>query len=180
MDCGLPENSSYAEPTTSINYVSDAAFISTGESKSVSAVYEANLQVQARTVRSFPDGIRNCYKVNTRKGTKYLIRASFLYGNYDAKNAPPRFDLHLGANFWDSVRMYDSLSSVIKEIVHFPAQNHVRVCLVNTGNGTPFLSALELRPLKNTTYEVQSGMSLAVFVRLDLGSATNLTYRYNK
>ncbi|CAB4302939.1 unnamed protein product [Prunus armeniaca] len=34
IDCGLPTDSGYSEPDTGINYISDATFIDTGESKS--------------------------------------------------------------------------------------------------------------------------------------------------
>ncbi|KAJ4717965.1 protein kinase family protein [Melia azedarach] len=51
------------------------------------------------------------------------------------------------------------------------------ICLANTGSGTPFISALELRALKNSSYSTQSG-SLLLFFRLDIGSITNETIRY--
>ncbi|KAK4590872.1 hypothetical protein RGQ29_021171 [Quercus rubra] len=55
--------------------------------------------------------------------------------------------------------------------------SYIDFCLVNTGNVVPFISALELRPLKNDTYVTESG-SLSTFLRLDFGSLTNQTYRY--
>ena len=149
-----------------------------GESKSILAEYRVNFQQQGINLRSFPQGIRNCYKISTRKGTKYLIRATFLYGNYDGLNKAPEFDLHLGPNFWDTVKFRSVDIDTVKEAIHFPVKNYVRVCLVNTGSGTPFISALELRPLKNTTYETQTGTSLSLVVRMDIGSTTNSTYRY--
>ncbi|KAJ1420256.1 Serine-threonine/tyrosine-protein kinase, catalytic domain [Sesbania bispinosa] len=82
IDCGLPENSSYTEQTTGINYISDAKFIDTGVSQSISPTR----QQQLAYVRSFPSGVRNCYRINVASGTKYLIRATFYYGNYDGVN----------------------------------------------------------------------------------------------
>uniref|UniRef100_A0A0A0LFV5 non-specific serine/threonine protein kinase n=1 Tax=Cucumis sativus TaxID=3659 RepID=A0A0A0LFV5_CUCSA len=61
--------------------------------------------------------------------------------------------------------------------MHIVSSNWVEVCLVNTGTGTPFISALELRPLPTFLYETRSE-SLTTFLRLDVGSATNLSYRY--
>ncbi|GMN67980.1 hypothetical protein TIFTF001_037039 [Ficus carica] len=179
LDCGLPENSGgFTEATTQLDYISDATFINSGESNSISAEYKVNLQRWATTVRSFPDGTRNCYTITTKKGTKYLIRALFLYGNYDGKNSTREFDLHLGPNFWDTVKIVDSPSLVVKEIVHLPLQNYVRLCLVKTGSGTPFISALELRPLKNTTYIAPSGTSLGLALRMDVGSNLTSVIRY--
>ncbi|CAB4302971.1 unnamed protein product [Prunus armeniaca] len=178
LDCGLPTNSSYSEPTTGLDYISDAAFISTGVSKSIAPQYKATHQQQTAYVRSFPQGVKNCYRVNITQGTKYLIRASFVYGNYDGLNKLPKFDLLFGANSWDSVAFVDASSSIIKELVYVPTLDYIHVCLVNKGTGTPFISALELRPLQNTTYVTPMG-SLELFLRLDVGSTSNQSYRYD-
>ncbi|XP_057733753.1 LRR receptor-like serine/threonine-protein kinase IOS1 [Arachis stenosperma] len=178
LDCGLPEKSSYTEDTIGINYISDANFIETGVSMSVSPEDKATHQKQLGYLRSFPNGARNCYKINVASATKYLIRANFLYGNYDGLNELPQFDLHLGANFWETVKLTNSSWSYTTEIIHTPSLDYVHICLVNTGKGTPFISAIELRMLDNKTYDAQSSGSLARFLRLDLGSITNLTYRY--
>lgn len=177
LDCGSPKNTNYSEPTTTINYISDAAFIDTGTSRSILPEYNPNLLRQVEYVRSFPQGIRNCYRINITSGNKYLIRATFLYGNYDGQNKKPKFDLHFGASFWDTVSFSTVIWSTIKEIIHIPSREYVQICLMNTGSGTPFVSALELRLLKNTTYVTPSG-SLALFLRADIGSTTNQIYRY--
>ncbi|KAH7565365.1 hypothetical protein JRO89_XS09G0196300 [Xanthoceras sorbifolium] len=39
LDCGLPEDSTYEDVNTGINYISDAAFINTGDSKTISAEF---------------------------------------------------------------------------------------------------------------------------------------------
>ncbi|XP_020968046.1 probable LRR receptor-like serine/threonine-protein kinase At1g05700 [Arachis ipaensis] len=178
IDCGLPQNSSYTEKHTSIFYISDSGFIDTGVSKSVSPEFKINLQQQLSNLRSFPSGIRNCYRINVTSATKYLIRASFYYGNYDGTNVAPKFDLHLGANFMDTVKFTNASVTTFSEIIYTPLLDYIHLCLVNTGTGTPFISAIELRTLKNDTYVTQSWESLARLRRFDLGSTTNLQYRY--
>ncbi|KAM5579258.1 hypothetical protein ABKV19_009175 [Rosa sericea] len=178
LDCGLPSDYNYSEPTTSINYISDAPFIDTGVSRTIEAQYKAAFQQHVARVRSFPQGIRNCYRVNIRGGTKYLIRATFFYGNYDGLNKLPKFDLHLGPNFWDSVTPTFANKTTMKELIHTPSLNHVQVCLLNKGSGTPFISALEFRPLTNTIYVTNTG-SLALAWRLDAASTSNSFYRYD-
>ncbi|XVF26892.1 hypothetical protein REPUB_Repub14bG0059300 [Reevesia pubescens] len=69
----------------------------------------------------------------------------------------PEFELHLGANLWDIMKLPDATTWLISEIIHVPLSKILSVCLVNTGFGTPFISAIELRPLRNTIYEIQSG-----------------------
>uniref|UniRef100_A0A2N9FN08 Protein kinase domain-containing protein n=1 Tax=Fagus sylvatica TaxID=28930 RepID=A0A2N9FN08_FAGSY len=107
IDCGLQANWSYTEPSTSINYISDAAFIDTGVSKKISSEFEGDFQQQAWTLRSFPEGIRNCYSINVTQGQKYLIRATFLYGNYDGQSIRTMFMIALGLakhyNKWKSL-----------------------------------------------------------------------------
>ncbi|XP_048327680.2 LRR receptor-like serine/threonine-protein kinase IOS1 [Ziziphus jujuba] len=179
LDCGLPKNTSYTEPTTKIDYISDAPFIGSGISKNIKPEYKANQQKQVAFVRSFPQGTRNCYKLNVTESTKYLIRATFLYGNYDGLNKLPQFDLHLGPNYWVTVNFSSANLNIVKEVIHITlhSQNHLQICVVNTNSGTPFISALELRRLKNTTYVTSTG-SLALDRRLDIGSTTNQSYRY--
>ncbi|KAK2406277.1 putative LRR receptor serine/threonine-protein kinase [Trifolium repens] len=178
LDCGLPVDSSYSAVITGINYISDAKFIDTGVSKRVKRIDNIIVtgdRVQ-EYVRIFPNGVRNCYKINVTSGTKYLIRAIFGYGNYDNLNKPPQFDLYLGANFWDTVKFTDT-SSVYgaSEIIYTPSLNYIQLCLVNTGKGTPLISAIELRPLNKTAYETNSAKSvLSVYGRFGLGSNTGL------
>ncbi|GLT72852.1 hypothetical protein SLA2020_447510 [Shorea laevis] len=177
LDCGLPQNSSYNERTTNLYYISDATFIDTGISKTILPQFQTNDKQQLWQVRSFPEGVRNCYHIRIKGGVRYLIRGTFMYGNYDAGNNLPEFELHLGPNMWDSVKLKDASTVMYKEIIHVPSLNYIHFCLVNTGSGTPFISTLELRPLPNDTYESESG-SLALYARIDTGTITNQTFRY--
>lgn len=177
MDCGLPENSRYDEPTTNIDYISDAAYINSGESKSINVKFKSIYQRQLQSLRSFPEGIRNCYNIsNIISENKYLIRASFLYGNYDGLNNLPIFDLYFGDSLWDKVEIKYTAVETYKEIIHIPSVNRVQICLINTGTGKPFISALEFRPLPNDTYPIPLG-SFSTFARLDMGSISNVSYR---
>uniref|UniRef100_M4ENP7 Protein kinase domain-containing protein n=1 Tax=Brassica campestris TaxID=3711 RepID=M4ENP7_BRACM len=178
IDCGLqPDNSSYTESSTGIKYVSDSSYTDTGTSSFVAPEYRGNMMQSMWFVRSFPEGVRNCYEIGVNVSAKYLIRAAFMYGNYDARNELPGFDLHLGPNKWDSVKLESSEGTVSKEIIYSVLTDTLQVCLVNTGNGTPFISVLELRQLPNSSYATKSE-SLQLFQRLDFGSSTNLTVRY--
>ena len=83
IDCGAPADLNYTESTTGINYTSDANFINTGVSGTIVSELRNDYQRTYESVRSFPEGKRNCYKINITRGSKYLIKAGFLYGNYD-------------------------------------------------------------------------------------------------
>ncbi|KAJ4717974.1 protein kinase family protein [Melia azedarach] len=179
IDCGISGISGYTDKKTGINYTSDANYVDSGINSKISPEFNSEfLEQQFLNLRSFPEGKRNCYAIKPPRGnTKFLIRARFMYGNYDGLGKPPNFDLLLEADIWDSVELEDESTIVTKEIIHIPQKNPIYVCLVNTGSGTPFISALELRPVKNSTYPTQSG-SLLLFQRWDIGSTSNQTIRY--
>lgn len=101
IDCGIPENSKYVDAVTTLTYTSDNQFIDTGTNRNISAGYVTpSLARRYLTVRSFTTGRRNCYTMNSlMAGQKYLVRAMFLYANYDGLNKPPVFDVHVGVNF---------------------------------------------------------------------------------
>ena len=78
---------------------------------------------------------------------------------------------------WDTVKIKNASYTVDKELIHVPTLNYVHVCLVNTNLGTPFISAIELRPLNDNAYVTESG-SLALFVRVYEGSVSDdISYR---
>ncbi|CAL9226199.1 unnamed protein product [Arabidopsis halleri] len=177
LDCGMPRNeSSYTDESTGLNFSSDADFISSGESGTIKTE-DPGSGVEYikpyKQLRYFPEGTRNCYNLTVMQGTHYLIRAVFLYANYDDLKQKPRFDLHLGPNFWATINLQDIFGNIerislgegtIEEIIHMPKSNTLDICLVKTGPTTPFISALELRPLRDDTYTTTTG-SLKLIAR---------------
>ncbi|XP_034696454.1 senescence-induced receptor-like serine/threonine-protein kinase [Vitis riparia] len=133
---------------------------------------DEDLNQHLMNVRSFPKGDRNCYTLPPRQGKnhKYLIRARFMYGNYDSKNQLPIFKLYLGVDEWTTVNVTDASSIYRKEIIHIPITDDIDVCLVNTNSGTPFISVLELRELNDLIYSPTEPGSLLLFDRWDFGT----------
>ncbi|KAE7999159.1 hypothetical protein FH972_003626 [Carpinus fangiana] len=161
---------------TRIPYKSDKELVSTGIVETVSPDSCGDSQ-PLKNLRSFPVGTRNCYTLRPEQGknNNYLIRASFCYGNYDRKNITPIFDLYLGPNRWDTV---NSSGIVNFAIIHVPSTDYIDVCLVKTGDGVPFISALELRRLDNSIYHIEDG-ALATIRRYDIGmETTESSFRY--
>ena len=168
IDCGYTGGSSYVDSSTGLTYTDDSQFIDTGKNYlAASNTYSR----QYGTLRSFPNSTRNCYKISpVQLGGKYLIQAGFYYGNYDGKGFSPIFDLHVGVNYWTTVEMgYGGGSTA--EIITVLLGEIVQVCLVNTGNGTPFISELKLKPLPSNLYPVALGIQ-----SLDLQSRWNFGY----
>ena len=170
IDCGLVDEPSYTDETTSIYYTWDVNFTDTGVSHIISSKFKASLERQFWNVRSFPEGTRNCYTLFVSQGSskKYLVRASFVYGNYDGKDSLPEFDIYLGAKWWESVVFENSSSVFSKEIIYAASSDYVHFCLFNTGKGTPFISVLELRVLSSDYAYLDN--SLELLGRFDIGS----------
>lgn len=174
LDCGLvPENTTYVENTINITYKSDADYIDSGSVGKIKDAYTTQFQRQLWSLRSFPDGKRNCYNVNVTANSKYLIRGSFVYGNYDGLNQLPSFDLHIGPNKWSSVTIEGVANFSMTEIIHVVTQERLQVCLVKTGPTTPFISSLELRPLPNQSYVTETG-SLTRFARVFFSTSSSV------
>ena len=175
IDCGLPEQAGgYVDAATKLPYVPDGAYTDAGANHNISAKYiRPQLSRRYHNVRSFPDGARNCYTLRPLvPGCKYLVRAAFLYGDYDGLGRPPIFNLHLGVNYWQTVNVSTPGLEVTVEAIVVVPDDFVQVCLVNTRAGTPFVSALELRPLKMKFYpQVNLMQGLVLDVRLNLGPA---------
>ncbi|CAI0391895.1 unnamed protein product [Linum tenue] len=109
IDCGLPTGATYTDPITEIPYIADDAYITTGVNSEISSIHISDdLPVPLRTLRSFPEGDRNCYSMRPPEGRDkiYLIRATFLYGNYDDNDRLPEFDVFVGVNRWASLRHF--------------------------------------------------------------------------
>ncbi|KAF3325232.1 protein kinase [Carex littledalei] len=180
IDCGLPVNYKYTDPETNLSYVSDETFLDTGFK---SETYSINILgnwfkglKEFETVRSFPNGTRNCYSLTSlTPGSKYLIRATFYYGNYDKLNIQPVFDIYLGVNFWDTVIASSSL--IYREIIVNSTADNLQVCLVNKNLGNPFISSLHLSLLNSRIY-ANATQSLILVKRVNLGASKDSFLRY--
>ncbi|XP_056176394.1 putative leucine-rich repeat receptor-like serine/threonine-protein kinase At2g19230 isoform X3 [Syzygium oleosum] len=175
IDCGA--TLAYTEEGLGITYKPDGGLIGSGKIMQTSRMltYRNNRQL-FKTVRIFPNGTRNCYTLRPDQGKNgtYLIRATFWYGNYDGKYQAPSFDLYIDVNYWATV---DYFNYGFEEIMYVSQADDIRVCLVNTGNGVPFISALELRALDDGIYRSRSGF-LQLHWRNDIGRSLEDDVRY--
>jgi len=176
IDCGADED--YLDGNNRISYKSDKDFISTGKNMFVAPEYNLTnfyYGKMANSLRTFPEGKRNCYTLKPREGKNqnYYVRAFFHYGNYDSKNQTPiNFDLYIGVNYWDTVQVVETTEHmywVNYEIIHYSVTDTIYVCLVNTGSGDPFINGLYLLFMNDSSYRSMNG-SLLRRVQADLGS----------
>ncbi|XXG57227.1 hypothetical protein AAC387_Pa03g4439 [Persea americana] len=118
IDCGIAEDG-YTNDNTTIFYTLDAKFIQTGTNKNISGDYiTEQLPRQYQNMRFFPDGNRSCYTLTpVTKSNRYLLRASFMYGNYDGLNNPPKFDVYVGVNRWEVTLSSTAEERTMNEII---------------------------------------------------------------
>jgi Malectin-like domain len=183
IDCGAPSGTNYEDVSTVITYVSDDSYIDTGINYNISKNIISPSR-QSSTLRSFPNGTRNCYTLrNLISESKYLVRATFMYGNYDGNqtaqvSTPLQFDLNLDTVFWRRVSITNASREYAYEVVTVPENNLIWVCLINMNVGTPFISALELRPLKNDLYpSAYSWQANAILFRFNYGPTKDTLIR---
>ncbi|XP_073352045.1 probable LRR receptor-like serine/threonine-protein kinase At1g51810 [Aegilops tauschii subsp. strangulata] len=185
IDCG--NNGTYNDSITGLQYHSDDGFVEGGLSHKISTEFMADAaSEQAKTLRSFPDGSRNCYTLPSIIGKKYLLRALFSYGDYDGLNrtldgSPFLFGLHIGVNFWDTVNLtyWNPSITAWKEVLTVAPGDSMSVCLINFGTGTPFVSVLELRPLLDAMYPfVNTSVSVGYFGRIRFDEVADFITRY--
>ncbi|XP_045085680.1 probable LRR receptor-like serine/threonine-protein kinase At1g05700 isoform X1 [Aegilops tauschii subsp. strangulata] len=183
IDCGIQVNSTYQDSISNMIYVSDYGFITPGENRGISSDYvKPSLVKRYLNLRFFPHGARNCYTLRSLvMGNKYLVRAAFYYGNYDGLGKPPVFDLYMGTSYWHEVSFSDAGAFNWMDIIVVAPDDYLQVCLVNKGMGNPFISGLDLRPLKNTLYpEVNATQSLVLVNsnRFHMGPTDGSVIRY--
>uniref|UniRef100_A0A0D9XN34 Protein kinase domain-containing protein n=1 Tax=Leersia perrieri TaxID=77586 RepID=A0A0D9XN34_9ORYZ len=165
-----------------IQWTSDAKFVSGGQKANLLVQNEVlQQQQQYSTVRSFPaDNRKYCYTMNVRNRTRYLVRATFLYGNFDNSNVYPKFDLSIGATPWTTVVIDDATTPVVQEAIILAAAPTLSVCLSNASTGQPFISTLELRQFNGSLYYTtdEKQFFLRLSARINFGAESNASVRY--
>ncbi|XP_078181047.1 putative LRR receptor-like serine/threonine-protein kinase At1g67720 [Carex rostrata] len=140
-----------------------------------------NNKTQYNTLRSFPNDDRKyCYTLNVTTRLRYLVRATFLYGNFDGTSVYPKFVISLDATYWDTIVIDDATTPVVSEMVLLAPSPSLSVCLYNVSSGVRFISMIELRQFNgsmyNTMFEDQYFMFMAG--RVNFGALSNASIRY--
>ncbi|KFK36595.1 hypothetical protein AALP_AA4G144100 [Arabis alpina] len=150
-----------------------------GETAKISSSNET--KTQYTTLRHFPADTRKyCYTLNVTSRNRYLVRATFLYGNFDSNNVYPKFDISLGATHWSTIVISDASTIERVELVFLASGPSVSVCLSNATTGQPFISTLELRQLNASMYltDFEDRVYLSVAARINFGAETADPVRY--
>lgn len=175
IDCGGGEN--YTDDIGLV-WISDNQ-MPYGETAPISVPGENRKQYS--TVRYFPaDNRKYCYTFGVLNRTRYLVRATFLYGNFDNSNVYPKFDISLGSTHWSTIVVSDANTIEIEELILLASFPTISVCLSNASTGRPFISTLELRQFNGSLYytEFETRFFLGVSARINFGAESNDSVRY--
>ncbi|XP_076921368.1 putative LRR receptor-like serine/threonine-protein kinase At1g67720 [Bidens hawaiensis] len=142
---------------------------------------ENETREQYQTLRYFPaDDRKYCYSLNVKARTRYLIRATFLYGNFDNNNVYPKFDISMGPTHWATIVISDANTIESQELIFLASDPTVSVCLSNSTTGLPFISTLELRQFNGSVYltPFEDQFFLSVSARINFGADNEDPVRY--
>lgn len=164
-----------------LTWGSDSNYVTTGKTATVSFV-EGTSSSQV-PIRFFPNSPgRKCYRLPVRNvSSSILVRAQFLYKNYDGQAKPPAFTVSLGTAISTTVNL--SRTDPWTEEFIWPVDKDVLpLCLQSIPDaGFPVISTLEVRPLPQGAYttglEDFSGKFLRKSYRINCG-CNNLSLRY--
>lgn len=100
-----------------------------------------------------------------------------MHGNYDGKgndlvSSPLVFDVYMGLHFWERISVNNTTKTYIAEMIVVAEVNSISVCLMDIGNGTPFISSLEMRQMKSSLYPAaMTNQSIALQERHSMGAS---------
>ena len=174
LDCGGTE--SY---TDEIGLLWSPDPLTYGETVDIEVANET--RTQYTTLRHFPaDSRKYCYNLNVTSRTRYLIRATFLYGNFDNSNVYPKFDISLGATHWATIVISDANALEVRELIFLATSPTISMCLSNATTGKPFISTLELRQFNGSVYytDFEEEFYLTVSARINFGADSEAPVRY--
>ncbi|KAJ4749750.1 Leucine-rich repeat protein kinase family protein [Rhynchospora pubera] len=186
IDCG--NTNSFVDESTKLTYTSDDQYIDSGVNANIASNYKSTISlVTLFSLRSFPSGDRNCYNLNpVVRNSTYLIRVGLYHGNYDSyfsqqSKKPILFDLYIGISKWKTVNITDAGYYYMYEAITVALGEVLYVCLVNTGQGTPFISLLEMRQMKSPLYPYVTVTQFGdLYARGDAGGSKFTRYPNDK
>lgn len=150
LSCGGSTN--YSD-ISNIYWIPDSSFISTGNTTTIQ--YAEGTSSSSVPVRYFPDSQgRKCYRLPVKKNVSslVLVRAQFVYKNYDGDGKPPSFSASLGTATLSTADL-SRKDPWIEEFVWAVNKDILSFCLLAVPDkGSPVISSLEVRPLPQDAY----------------------------
>lgn len=171
IDCGATSN--FTDPVSGIVWTTDEGFVGTGENKAVQASVNDNAR-QMKSLRFFSsDRSKHCYTLPAVYNSSYILRAMFLYSNFQAASDQYSFQVSIDSTLADTVNItsVEVDTPQVFEYVVVATSEYIDFCLLPV-DGPPIISSLELRPLAPGMYDVvHDGIYLKNIIRLNCGTS---------
>ncbi|GLJ21475.1 hypothetical protein SUGI_0396410 [Cryptomeria japonica] len=177
VDCG--GEGYFTDNITGLQWIPDGVFISSGKIVKLNILNENRRQYQS--LRYFPaDDKKYCYTLRTIERMRYLVRATFLYSNFDNSSAYPKFKLYLDTTSWATITITDPRQLYVEEMIVRASSSAISVCVLDASTSNPFISTLELRPLNGSMYatDFEEDFFLKVTARINFGAGSREPIRY--
>lgn len=178
LSCGGTTN--YID-SSNILWTPDSAYINIGNT--TSANYTESTSSSFVPIRYFPNSPnRKCYRLTVDNSSSLvLVRAKFVYKNYDGFEKPPAFFVSLGTAIFSNVDL-STKDPWTEEFIWPTSKDTISFCLLAIPNkGSPVISSLEIRPLPDGAYrsdmEDFPNKSLRKSYRINCGYS-NASLRY--
>ncbi|KAI3742040.1 hypothetical protein L1987_59719 [Smallanthus sonchifolius] len=140
--------------SSNISWEPDNSYITKGNTTTVNLNSSAT---SSTSLRFFPDsGTRKCYKLpmNYRSSSSLiLIRANFVYKNYDGLQQPPLFYVSLGTAIAANINLAVK-DPWVEEFIWQPDNREILLLCLNSvpNGGYPVISSIEIRPVPQGGY----------------------------
>lgn len=185
VDCGAKRN--YTDPENNITWVPDVNYIDVGRSEYTGDISQEADNSFMQYLRYFPMPLnKSCFRLPVEPSMPYLVRLWFAIGNYSGFDAFP-----IKFVFSIETRSMLAFQNVSFRSANFPysfenilvsSGTVLYICLIRTSEShDPFISAIELRPLRNGMYqEATPGRMLTLVSRHDAGGNSFVRYPQDK
>ncbi|KAK7349999.1 hypothetical protein VNO77_08000 [Canavalia gladiata] len=167
--------------SSNISWVPDTTYTTTG--KTTTITYSDGSSSLNISARFFPNSRRRkCYRIPVNNATTLvLVRAKFVYKNYDGLGKPPKFSVSIGTAIAATINLAED-DPWSEEFLWTVNKDTLPFCLnAFPHGGSPLISSIEIRPLPQGAYT--HGMAdfsdklLRKSYRIDCGH-TNDSIRY--
>ncbi|RZB60260.1 probable LRR receptor-like serine/threonine-protein kinase At5g48740 isoform X1 [Glycine soja] len=138
--------------TSNISWVPDTSYITTGKTTTITYSDDSSaLNISARFFLN--SRRRKCYRIPVNNSTTLvLVRATFLYKNYDGLGKPPKFSASIGTAIAATINLAES-DPWSEEFLWTVNKDTLSFCLnAIPKGGSPVISSLEIRPLPQGAY----------------------------
>ncbi|KAL3701850.1 hypothetical protein R1sor_019872 [Riccia sorocarpa] len=170
--CGAPK----AVTSYGISWESDEAVAPEGSN--TSAVGPDYIRYFSAYSDSDPQGNAHCYEklLDEAFQGSLLLRAKFVYSNYDGLDEPPEFYMWVGTGKLAYINLKKDDPWIEEVIISLAEDRSMQVFCLAAVKGAPVISYIELRPLPADSYSAE-GLYLRKQFRIDSGN-TNSSLRY--